>query len=130
MLGVAGVRRDLAGEVGAPRAGRELDALDRQVRMRVKELRQHALDLHARRVALELDARRAPTLHELEDLALELRVSGGGFEVGEQLGHLGSGRGWTKNIATNVSKVKRPVSFKLPTPAARRRSRSSGRLPP
>jgi hypothetical protein len=34
-------------------------------------------------------------------------VSGGGVEVGEQLGHLGSGRGWTKNIATNVFKVKR-----------------------
>ena len=107
MRGVACVRDDLAGEVGATRARGKHDALDLKVGMRMEELRQHALHLHAGCVTLELDARRSPTAHEVEDFALELRVSGGGFEVGEQLGHLGSGRGWRENIATNVSKVKR-----------------------
>ena len=115
MRSAAGVRDDLTGEVGAAGAGGERDALDRKVRVCMEELGQHPLHLHPWRVALELDARRPSTLHEVEDLALELRVSGGGFEVGEQLGHLGSGRGWTSNIATNVSKVKREERFKLPT---------------
>ena len=109
MLRVAAVHRDVPGEIRAPGTGLDLDPFDRQVGMRVQELRQHPLHLDAGCVSLELDARRAPTSHEVEDLALEFRVSGGGFEVREQLGHLGSGRGWRKNMATNVSKVKRQV---------------------
>ena len=91
MLDIAGEGRNVAREVGAPGAGFELDALDLQVRVGVKELRQHSLHFHARRVSPELDPRRAPTSHEVEDLTLEFRVSGGGFEVREQLGHLGIG---------------------------------------
>jgi hypothetical protein len=96
MLDVAGERRDVAGEVRASRAGLEMDALDRQVGMGMKELRQHPLDFDAGCVSLELDPRCAPTSHEVENLALEVRVSGGGFEVGEQLGHLGRGAGGEK----------------------------------
>jgi hypothetical protein len=45
-------------------------------------------------------------VHELENLALQIRVCGGGFEIREQLGHRRGGRGWTSNITTNVCKVK------------------------
>ncbi len=96
MLDVAGEGREVSGEVGAPGARFQMDALDGEVGMCVKELRQHSLHLDARRMSPELDSRRASTTHEVEDLALEIRVSSSGFEVREQLGHLGRGAGGEK----------------------------------
>ena len=55
--------------------------------MRVEELGEHSLDLDAWRIAMERDSRRRAAVHEVEHLALELRVCGGGFEIREQLGH-------------------------------------------
>lgn len=55
--------------------------------MCVQQLRQHSLDLHARRVTLQLDAWRNSATRENEHVALELGVSAGGFEKGQQVGH-------------------------------------------
>ena len=53
----------------------------------MQQLRQHSLDLHARRETLQLDAWRNSATRENEHVALELGVSVGGFEKGQQVGH-------------------------------------------
>jgi hypothetical protein len=90
MGGVAGECRDLADEVRAAGTRRDLHALDGEVGVRVEELRQDARHLDPRCMPLQLDARGDTTLDVREDFALELRMRGSGFEVGEQVGHVRS----------------------------------------
>src|SRR5436190_3546293 len=93
-MGDAALRRDdLADEIRAARTRRQLDTLDAKLGVRVEELREHTLHLDPRRVSLELEPARRPTLQVLQDLTLELWMCGGGFEKGEQLGHRRRGVG-------------------------------------
>ena len=61
--------------------------LDLQLRVRMKELRQHALHLHSRRMAIELDAARRSAGDVGDDLGLEIGMRGGGVQIGQQVGH-------------------------------------------
>ena len=105
MLSVAsGDRNELAAEIRAAGSRAQAYALDRKLRVRMEELRQYALDLHARRISFQLDARGYATTHEIEQFALELGVGGGGVEVGKQIRHRRVvGEVGDPKYATNVS---------------------------
>ena len=97
MLGVAGGHHELTREVGAAGSRMDANALHGKIGMRMQQLRQHALDLHARRMATELDARRCTAADIGQHLRLELRMGGGGVEVGQQVRHV-RGSGWSDNL--------------------------------
>src|SRR5450432_1475147 len=105
MLGVGGNGHQLADEVRAAGARAQRHALHGEIGMGAQELRQYPLDLHARGMAVQRDARAASTLHVLQELALEVGMGGSSVEEGAQIGHVrprGRGGSSTYNIDTNV----------------------------
>lgn len=88
MLALARHRDQLAREVRAARRRRQPNALHWQLRVRVQQLRQHALDLDARCPAVQLDTRRVPATNVLQDVPLEFGMRGGGVEIGKEIGHV------------------------------------------
>lgn len=81
------VGQKLSREIGAAGTGGQSHSLDAELGMRVEELREHSLHLHPGRMTAKLDPRGRSSLNEVEHLSLELRMSGGSFEVGEEPGH-------------------------------------------
>ena len=73
--------------VSASSAAAQANALDGEVGMCVEELGQHALHLHAWRVAVQLDALGLAATDEVEQLPLEFGVRGGGVQIRKEIRH-------------------------------------------
>jgi hypothetical protein len=92
MLDVSGYRHELTAEVRAARLSLYADAFYWEARVRMEELRQHALDFHARRVPMQLDAVCGAASHELAQFPLQVGVGCRGVKIWKEVEHLNGRR--------------------------------------